>query len=189
MEPRKKEKRTALLQAALKLFTEHGFHGASTAQIAKHAGVASGTLFFHFNSKEELIHTLFREVQAKILSRINESLTDEKPVRERFLATFTELLHYFLENPDEFKFLEQYHFSPFDKHSNYSRSEDNPLRKLLSHARQQQLIKDAPMLFLEAIAFGPLVALAKEHANHGTPVDAETVRLTIEACWDGLKIS
>ena len=59
---KKQSKRQALLEAALELFAEHGLTRASTAQIAKRAGVASGTLFFHFNSKEELIHALFDQV-------------------------------------------------------------------------------------------------------------------------------
>ena len=58
----KEDKRCALLQAALELFAEQGFNSSPTALIAKRAGVASGTLFFHFKSKEELIHELFREI-------------------------------------------------------------------------------------------------------------------------------
>ena len=185
----KEEKRAALLQAALELFTEQGFHGASTAQIARHAGVASGTLFFHFKSKEELIHELFEEIRLKIDQRIQKSFDVEIPVRERFLLTFSILLHYFLENPREFKLVEQYHFSPFSKQEDSRCVADNPLRVLLLQAREQALIKDAPLLFLEAVAFGPIISLAKEHAIHGTPVDAEIVRLTTEACWDGLKKS
>jgi AcrR family transcriptional regulator len=187
MSLKKAEKHTALMQAALELFAEQGFHGSSTAQIAKRAGVASGTLFFYFNSKEALIHELFREILAKIEQRVLESFHAEVPVKERFLQTFSNLLRYFLENPQEFKFVEQYHFSPFSKQDDRADGESNPLRDILIQARQQKLIKDAPLLFLEAVAFGPIASLAKEHANHGTPVDEELVRLTIEACWDGLK--
>ncbi len=180
-------KRSALLQAALELFAEHGFNGASTAQIARRAGVASGTLFFYFQSKEELIHELFREVRAKIEQQVLEDFHTKIPLRECFLESFTRLLRYFLDNPAEFKLVEQYHYSPFGKRTDETDERHETFQNLLLEARAQQLIKAAPLLFLEAVAFGPIAALAKEHANHGTAVDEEIIRLTVEACWDGLK--
>ena len=50
-----KEKEQKILDTSLKLFVERGFHGTSTAEIAKTAGVATGTLFHYFKTKEELI--------------------------------------------------------------------------------------------------------------------------------------
>jgi AcrR family transcriptional regulator len=187
MSSKKEEKRVALLQAALELFAEQGFSGSPTALIAKRAGVASGTLFFHFNSKEDLIRELFEQVRGKVEKTISENIPDRVPLKERFLQTFARLLRYFLDNPDEFRFLELYHFSPFNEERCCNSGEAAPLKDLLLQARKQGLIKDAPLLFLEAVAFGPISSLAKEHANRRTPIDDELVRLTVEACWEGLK--
>jgi AcrR family transcriptional regulator len=60
------DKKAALLKAALKLFTERGFHGTSTAQISKEAGVATGTLFNYFPTKEDLINGLYFEVKGEL---------------------------------------------------------------------------------------------------------------------------
>lgn len=46
------DKRQAILETALRLFVDQGFHGTSTASIAKQAGVATGTLFHHFPTKK-----------------------------------------------------------------------------------------------------------------------------------------
>ncbi|PLY01757.1 MAG: TetR family transcriptional regulator [Desulfuromonas sp.] len=185
----KTDKRTALMQAALELFAEFGFNGSSTAQIAKRAGVASGTLFFHFNSKDELILELVETIRSKVEKRLAEAFNTDLPVRTRFLQTFSMLLHYALENPQEFKLLELYHFSPYCKRVDGLCDKDNLLRALLIQAKEQGLVKDAPLLFLEAVAFGPITSLAKEHANHDTPISDDIVRMTVEACWDGLKKS
>lgn len=187
MSVKTQEKRSALLQAALALFAEQGFNGSSTALIAKRAGVASGTLFFHFNSKEELIQELFRVVRSKIEKNILENVQVKMPVKDRFLYVFSKLLRYLLANPEEFKFMEQYHFSPFSDREDRSNVENEPLRNLLLEAREQQFIKDAPLLFLEAVAFGPIASLAREHATRGTLISDELVQLTVHACWDGLK--
>ncbi|MDT8441909.1 MAG: TetR/AcrR family transcriptional regulator [Desulfuromonadales bacterium] len=180
-------KRESLLHAALELFAEQGFAGTSTALIAKKAGVASGTLFFHFNSKDELIHALFQDVRARIEAHLRASLAADLPLPERFASAFAGLLHYFLDHPAEFKFVEQYHFSPLCARQDEPYRDHSPLRAILLAAREKGLVKDAPILVLEAVAFGPLVALAKEHANRQTPVDESMVRQTIAACWDGLQ--
>lgn len=187
MSTKKEEKRNALLQAALELFAENGFNGSPTALIAKRAGVASGTLFFHFKNKEELIHELFRQIRTKIDKNVAASFQSQLPIRERFLQASSKALRYFLENPEEFKFVEQYHFSPYSDRSYCSEEGNQSFRDLLLEAREQKLVKDAPLLFLEAVAFGPIGSLAKEHANRGVPIDDEIVQMTVEACWDGLK--
>jgi AcrR family transcriptional regulator len=187
MSKAKTDKRAALLKAALELFAEQGFNGSSTALIAKRAGVAAGTLFFHFKSKEELIHELFREIRSEIEAQILETFPAETNVRERLLRILGNLLRYVLDHPKEFKFVEQYRFSPLGEAELRNREEKHEIQKLLLHAREQGIIKNVPLLVLEAIWFGPITELAKEHANCGTPIDDETCRLVIEACWDGLK--
>jgi TetR/AcrR family transcriptional regulator, repressor of fatR-cypB operon len=184
---KKEERRSALLQAALDLFAEQGFNGSSTALIAQRAGVASGTLFYHFKSKEDLIHELFRDVRNKIDIKIVEDVSEDMPLRERLLRILSNLLHYLLEHPAEAKFVEQYHFSPASERNGSLSEENTTIRNLLLRAREEQIVKDAPLLSLEAVAFGPIAALVKEHVSRGTPLDDETVHWTIEACWDGLK--
>ena len=52
--------RQRLLRAALELFTTHGYHPTTTPQIARKAGVAEGTIYRHFKSKQELLNELYR---------------------------------------------------------------------------------------------------------------------------------
>jgi AcrR family transcriptional regulator len=184
----KKNTRKALLQAALELFAEKSFAGTSTALIAKRAGVASGTLFFHFKTKEELIHDLVQEVLTKIHMTVLTDYPEQMPIRERFIYAFSTLLKYFIINPAEFKLVEQYHFSTLSGAGCSEKSEHQTLKDILHEARAQRVIKDAPMLFLEAIVFGAISTLAKEHAIRGTTVDDHLIEFTIAACWDGLKI-
>jgi AcrR family transcriptional regulator len=67
--PSRAEQREAdIIQAAIHLFAEEGFHGVSTRRIAARAGVSEGTLFNYFGSKNELIRA--------ILDRIYRELTD-----------------------------------------------------------------------------------------------------------------
>ncbi|MFY0544348.1 TetR/AcrR family transcriptional regulator [Brevibacillus sp. H7] len=49
------EKQRSILLASIKLFAEKGFHATSTAEIAKEAGVAEGTIFRHYKSKKDIL--------------------------------------------------------------------------------------------------------------------------------------
>lgn len=55
--------RQRLVRAALELFTTRGYHETSTAQIAKKAGVAEGTMYRHFSGKQHLANELYRAAQ------------------------------------------------------------------------------------------------------------------------------
>lgn len=52
--------RQRLVRAALELFTARGYHDTTTPQISKKAGVAEGTLYRHFDSKQHLLNELYR---------------------------------------------------------------------------------------------------------------------------------
>ncbi len=52
-------KREQIFEAAVQLFTEKGFEKTPTSAISKVAGVATGTLFHHFKTKEDLINALY----------------------------------------------------------------------------------------------------------------------------------
>ncbi|MEM0969783.1 MAG: TetR/AcrR family transcriptional regulator [Verrucomicrobiota bacterium] len=60
------EKREQLLEATIDLFAQEGFWNTSTARIAKHAGVATGTLFNYFDSKETLIDEVYRTLKKEM---------------------------------------------------------------------------------------------------------------------------
>jgi AcrR family transcriptional regulator len=188
MTSEKTDKRAALLEAALELFAENGFHGAPTSLIAERAGVGVGTIYRYFKDKDELIRELHQELHARATAWISEGYREDQPVRERFIFLMSRLLRLFISEPGEFKFMEQYYYSPFPQSCGYSApGEEEVIKKLLLFARDQQIIKDAPLPVLEAIAFGPIVALAKENGIRQLAVDENMLRTVVEACWDGLK--
>ena len=65
MEP--EARRQAILEAALHMFAEHGFEAARLDDVAARAGVAKGTLYLYFASKEALFEALIRNAVAPIM--------------------------------------------------------------------------------------------------------------------------
>ncbi|MDI4665369.1 TetR/AcrR family transcriptional regulator [Xanthobacter autotrophicus] len=64
----KAERRRAILAAALTVFSDHGFAGARLDDVARHAGVAKGTLYLHFADKEALFRGLVEQDIAPVLA-------------------------------------------------------------------------------------------------------------------------
>ncbi len=59
-------KKDIILQTAARLFAQYGYNRTSTAQLAEEAGVAEGTIFRHFKSKEHIFITLIKNLREKM---------------------------------------------------------------------------------------------------------------------------
>jgi AcrR family transcriptional regulator len=70
------ERRRALVEAALRVFSEGSYAGATTAQIAREAGVSEPILYRHFASKRELYFACVGEAWHRIRARIEESIEE-----------------------------------------------------------------------------------------------------------------
>jgi AcrR family transcriptional regulator len=185
-------KREEIVHAALVLIAEHGFHGAPMAMIADRAGVGAGTIYRYFENKDVLINELYREVEGKLYAVLQEGYNTEKPFRERFLHLGTALLQYFIENPLDFRYLEQFHNSPYgvafrrDKIMGKKEGCD-VFRELFDEGISRQVMKDLPLVILFALAFGPLLAVARDHILGFITLDDHLIARTIEACCDGIR--
>ena len=189
-----KSKRDKILQAALDLFTDQGFHGAPIAEIAQKAKVGSGTIYRYFANKDDLIVGLSQIIHKRIRGHILLGYSLQKPVYERFQHLCSHLLRYFIAHPQEFRYVEQFHNSPYGislrrEQIQDSTQEDTPFLLLFEQAVQQQAIKDLPVSVLYALVFGPLICAARDHILGLVVLDEPTISQCVDACWDGVKIS
>lgn len=89
--PKSEDKKQALLEAATAAFAQSGI-AASTSAIARSAGVAEGTLFRYFATKDELLNELYLAIKLRLVRTMIAGLDpDEKRERER--AQYLEQLY------------------------------------------------------------------------------------------------
>jgi len=94
------DKRARILDAAIKVFAERGFHTATVAEIARAAGVADGTIYLYFKGKDDLLLRLFDEKMTELLAESRSELAKERTAPER-LSRFIQLHLALVErNPD-----------------------------------------------------------------------------------------
>lgn len=188
----KSDKRSDILQVALELIAERGFHDAPMSMIAKKAGVAAGTIYRYFESKDVLIIELHRDLEETIILHLQKEYPAERPIRERFLYLNKELLRYFLAHPLLFSYMEQYSNSPYGVSCREERllckSGNNAiLIDIFDQGVEQQILKDLPKPALFALAFGPLSSLIRDHHLGFIKLDDSLIEKVTEACWDAIK--
>src|SRR5437763_11871501 len=94
------DKRERIMDAAIKVFAEHGFHTATVAGIARAAGVADGTIYLYFKGKDDLLLRLFDEKMTALLAEARAELAREKSAPDK-LQRFIQLHLALVErNPD-----------------------------------------------------------------------------------------
>jgi AcrR family transcriptional regulator len=186
------DKRKDIMQAALELIAERGFHDAPMAEIADKAGVAAGTIYRYFENKDLLIAELHRELEERIMVVLQEDYPSGRPLRERFLYLNQKLLRYFIDHPLHFRYMEQYFNSPFgitmhrDKLLGKSGNPDL-LREIFEEGIDQQILKDFPVVVIFSLAFGPMIILMRDHILGFITLDDLLIRRITEACWDAIK--
>jgi len=187
----KADKRTAVIQAALELVAEQGFHGTPMAMIANRAGVAAGTIYRYFENKDVLIREIYACLEEQAWAVIKEEYPDGRPIRERFLHICRKLISYFLASPMEFRFVEQFHNSPFGvacrRDKFFGKKDKDLVTELFEEGQQQQIIKELPLPILSALTFGPLVDACRDHILQFIDLDESLIERISEACWDAVK--
>jgi TetR/AcrR family transcriptional regulator, fatty acid metabolism regulator protein len=97
------DKRRTILDAAVRVFARQGFHTCRVSDIADEAGVAYGLVYHYFNSKEEILDTLFLERWDVMLAAIAEADATERAAREKLYAIAAFIIDSYRHDPELMK--------------------------------------------------------------------------------------
>ena len=71
------DKPQQIVDAAIRVFARTGYYNSRVADIAREAGIASGTIYLYFRTKEEILVTLFREKMAEFVAHLRREIAGE----------------------------------------------------------------------------------------------------------------
>ncbi|MCA1734852.1 MAG: TetR family transcriptional regulator [Actinobacteria bacterium] len=168
-------------RALVELVAEHGLHGAGMNAIARRAGVATGTAYVHYQSKEELLLEAYREVK-RDLSQASVSATGLPGApASRFAAIWKALYLHLAEDAAKARFLVQLEVSPLVKqaHSSAGDGDEDSLLTAAASPDIAPLLADLPLEVLFDLGFGPAIRLA---AGGSRPSKKALDRIAA-ACW------
>jgi len=182
------EKKRQILDAALQLFVENGFHGTSTAEIAKTAGVATGTLFHHFKTKQELINSLYLNTKEKMLLAVNEDYNAKKPFKINIKTLWLKFSYFAIENSDMFQFILIFHSSPYitslTKEQIETRFDD--LIKFYKKGMECSEIKMVNDEMMLDYFWGTIFSTVNHFNKHPERLNEKNINFAFELFWDGI---
>ena len=104
-ERRNRDKRTLILDAAIKVFARAGYHGARVSDIAREAGIAYGLVYHYFKNKDEILSTIFEEQWFGFLRAVEDIGHSEGILRDRLVSIAALVLNAYRVRPDWVKVL------------------------------------------------------------------------------------
>jgi len=174
--------REAILDAAMRTFTENTFAGSSMADVAQRAGVAVGSIYRHFPSKESLGNSVHQLWKGRALSAVVTAVDPAAPSRTAFGQMWRALAGFAAEHPDAFAFLEyQQHEAYLDSSGRATSHELTEFaRALVVRGQQAGEIRPGSPDMLIALAYGALVGFTRD-VHPGAPPSAADPALVTEA--------
>lgn len=93
------ERKGSILEAAIEVFAQGGFRGATTAALARAAGITEALLYRHFRSKKQLFLGAARQVLDRVEREVDETLGDHAHPADALRALFEYFLRELADNP------------------------------------------------------------------------------------------
>lgn len=172
--------RAASVRTALRaLVAERGFHGASMSAVAREAGVATGTAYTHYESKDALVLAAYAETKAQLAAAVSKTLDERATAAQRFRAIWLGAYRYLAANPEHARFLLQVDDSPYRARARDALGQDDPLLAQAAAPDLAAELLELPLDVLYELGFAPAVRLAAA----GIKLRDAELDVAAAACW------
>ncbi|RYD21844.1 MAG: TetR/AcrR family transcriptional regulator [Verrucomicrobiaceae bacterium] len=180
--PLSEEKRIALLAAATAAVASSGV-SASTYRIAKDAGVAEGTLFRYFPTKDALYERLYLDLKEDLVNYLVDGLPAEAGIESKFRHLWDRYIEWGLRAPEKQRALRQ--LEAFQAIADTDPRLDNDMARSLQEVVREGfksgVLKDQPVMFLWGLIQG-IAGVVFENASR----DRGKVKRWKALGWDAL---
>jgi len=82
----RKQRQLEIIEAAMKVFSSHGFHKSKIAEIAKTAGIGKGTVYEYFDSKKDLFEQMIKYIAETYFDMAKEVMNTDETVKDKLIA-------------------------------------------------------------------------------------------------------
>ena len=153
--------------------------------VAEHAGVAAGTAYVHYESKEELVYATYLEVKHQLSDAVLPAVDLDAPPKERFVQLWMAIYRHYREEPARAGFLAQLEASPF--YGEASKRLEDSGDSLIEEATRPDLVElliDLPMDVIATLTLGIAVRLVAA----GIELSDGQLEAVAEACWRAVTV-
>jgi len=178
-----------LLDAALTTFDALGYSATPVPAIAAQAGIAVGSVYRYFPSKEELANALYRREKQRLADALFTGLDVDAPAGAVFAMIWERLADFAVDHTEALCFLELHHHGAYlDTESRgLAASIDARIAGLVLRWQDRGEIRTGDPLLLHVQVFGGFVAVLRQVRMGGQPVTRAVGMSTLEPAWGLLR--
>jgi len=186
-------KKEDVVQAAMEIIAQEGFHNAPTALIAKRANVGMGTIYRYFKSKDELIHEIYSERIAQAREFALTGYDPTQSIKARYMKLCRNLFDYMINNPLDYGFFEQYINSPFglkgqlkdiDGFKPGQGAEVYPVLELFIEGQASGVVKSMDLPLLIALTESCIFTLVRHQIHGELGLSDKAIEQFFNATWE-----
>jgi AcrR family transcriptional regulator len=183
------DKSELILEAALDLFVERGFHGTAVPLVAERAGVGAGTIYHYFESKEALVNVLYRKWKAAIAQRVFDGFPADKPPRQQFQTVWRKMAEFALAHRREFAFLELHYHGPYLDGESLAMEQQltDFAGVMIRKAQAEQALKDLDPEVLMALSNGAFIGVFRAGMERRIQLSMEVFMAAEQCCWEAIR--
>jgi AcrR family transcriptional regulator len=182
-------KQIAIRDAALRLVIETGFAGLKMADVAKAAGMATGTVYIYYADKEALINDLYKITKEEVAS----VLLNPAHMADTFYDTFRRMWYAYYEfcrqKPEKMLFVEQFLYSGIVAESIIEEAENLfiPLDQFLINGQQQGIIKVLDVQLTKAYIQGALHEIVRVLMRQQRDLTRDELERCFDMTWSSIR--
>ncbi|HEY8949907.1 MAG TPA: TetR/AcrR family transcriptional regulator [Rhizomicrobium sp.] len=179
------DKRAKLLAAALDLFETRGFDGVAVPEIASKAGVAVGTVYRYFETKEALVNALYRQIKQNYNDAILAPIPSGLPTREVFSTYWQRMTEFARENPRATRFMDLHHHGAYldEESRTLSKTYAKAAESFVRDGRRRGDIRDLDPVLVVALMWGAATGLTKFAASGTLKFNEDDANDMEDALW------
>lgn len=177
------------MRAAVDLVAADGFGAATTAAIAARTGMAEGTLYRHFKSKDELLIAAYRQLKADVFDRVSAETGTGASVKDRARAMWLGMWKTYENDLAAFTFGQRFAESALSKDEGGAAHEAmmGHIFAIIADGQKSGEIREGEHSILIAYFFPPLIAMLKQ-VNAGRVWTEAEVELAIDCAWQAWQV-
>jgi AcrR family transcriptional regulator len=184
------DKKDLIFEAVLEIALQGGLSATPMSKIANQAGIAAGTIYRYFESKEVLLSQLYSGI-ADELYLVMAKLHDESlPLKECIFQMWKGIIEYYLSNSNKVKFMHEYRLS-------YQTSSEVLCKQkevyalftdVLHRGVASNIIRPISCAVMSSFVLGPITELYTYHESGITIVDENTIKEAFNVLWQGISM-
>jgi AcrR family transcriptional regulator len=182
--------REALLDAALEVMSERGFHGTSVPELAERAGIGAATMYRHFESKEALVNALYVRAKRQLATLLWEALPPDLPARKALHEVWARMARAAVRHPTLLVFLEMHHHATYLTPETVAECEQlvmGPLEAVIRRGQADGVIRSGEPAFLLSFLWGAFLGLLKPAMEREVKVDEELLLRGEPLAWAAIR--